>query len=128
MSSKRRAAWLVVADPEWMNAAEQRFVDALIGRLPELDVLISLARKFRSMVHHQQADRLDGWLAAAKGSALAGLADGLVRDLIAVRAALSLPWSTGPVEGQISRLKTIQRTMCGRAGFELLRRRILQAA
>jgi len=67
-------------------------------------------------------------LDAAKGSALAGLAGGLTRDLAAVRAALSLPWSTGPVEGQISRLKMIKRTMYGRAGFELLRQRILQAA
>jgi transposase len=74
------------------------------------------------------ADRLDGWLAAAKGSALAGFADALARDLDAVRAALTLPWSTGPVEGQISRLKTLKRAMCGRAGFELLRRRVLLAA
>ncbi len=126
--SKQRAAWLVVADPERMTATEQRFVEALIARSPELEGLISLAREFRSMVRHRQADRLDGWLAAVKGSALAGFAGGLVRDLAAVRAALSLPWSTRPVEGQISRLKTIKRTMCGRAGFELLRHRILQAA
>jgi len=126
--SKQRAAWLVVADPERMNAAAQRFVDALIARSPELDGFISLAREFSSMVRRRQADRLDGWLDAAKGSALAGFAGGLMRDLAAVRAALSLPWSTGPVEGQISRLKTIKRTMCGRAGFELLRRRILRAA
>jgi len=126
--SKQRAAWLVVADPERLDSAEQRFVDALIARSPELDDLISLAREFSTMVRRQQADWLDGWLAAAKGSALAGFAGGLVRDLAAVRAALSLPWSTGPVEGQISRLKTIKRTMCGRAGFELLRHRILQAA
>ena len=45
----------------------------------------------------------------------------------AVRAALSLPWSTGPVEGQISRLKTIKRTMYGRAGVELLRHWVLEA-
>lgn len=49
-----------------------------------------------------------------------GFAGGLKRDLAAVRAALSLPWSTGPVEGQISRLKTIKRTMDGRGGFDLL--------
>ena len=126
--SKRRAAWLVVADPERRNATEQRFVDALIARSPELDGLISVAREFSSMVRRRQADRLDGWLDAAKGSALAGFASGLKRDLAAVRAALSLPWSTGPVEGQISRLKTIKRAMYGRAGFELLRQRILQAA
>ena len=126
--SKQRTAWLVVADPERMNTTEQRFVDALIARSPELALLISLAREFNSMVRRREADRLDGWLDAAKGSALAGFAGGLTRDLAAVRAALSLPWSTGPVEGQISRLKTIKRTMCGRAGFELLRQRILQAA
>jgi transposase len=126
--SKQRAAWLVVADPEMLNSTELRFVEALIAHSPALDVLISMARKFSSMVRRQQADRLDGWLAAAKESALAGFASGLMRDLAAVRAALSLPWSTGPVDGQISRLKTIKRTMCGRAGFDLLRQRILQAA
>jgi len=126
--SKQRTAWLVVADPERVNATEQRFVDALVARSPELDGVVSLAREFSGMVRRQQADRLEGWLDAAKGSALAGFAGGLTRDLAAVRAALSLPWSTGPVEGQISRLKMIKRAMCGRAGFELLRQRILQAA
>lgn len=55
-------------------------------------------------------------------------ANGLKRDLAAVRAALSLPWSTGPVEGQISRVKTIKRMMNGRSGFDLLRHRVLEAA
>ncbi len=128
MPSKRRAAWLVVADPEMINAAEQRFVDALLVRSKGLTRVIELARAFSIMVRRQQANRLDDWLAAAKETALAGFADGLVRDLAAIRTALSLPWSTGPVEGQISRLKTIKRTMCGRAKFDLLRHRVLEAA
>ena len=121
-------AWLVVADRERLDAKEQRFVDALMARSPELGRLISLAREFRTLVRQKEPDRLDEWVATARGSALAGFAEGLARDLAAVRAALSLPWSTGPVEGQISRLKTIKRTMCGRAGFELLRHRVLEAA
>jgi len=52
--SKQRAAWLVVADPERLNATEQRFVGALIARSPELDGLISLARKFSSMVRRRR--------------------------------------------------------------------------
>ena len=128
MPSKRRAAWLVVADRDRIDVTEQRFVDALVASSPELNRLIGLAREFSAMVRRQQADRLDRWLAAVKGSALAGFADGLRRDLDAIRAALSLPWSTGPVEGQISYLKTIKRTMCGRAKFDLLRHRILEAA
>jgi transposase len=128
MPSKRRAAWLVVADPETIDATEQRFVDALIAGSAELGRIIELARAFSAMVRYQQAERLDCWLAAAKDTALAGFADDLVRDLAAIRAALSLPWSTGPVEGQISYLKTIKRTMSGRARFDLLRHRVLEAA
>ena len=103
-------------------------MEALLARSPDLAGLVSLARRFSTMVRRQQAELLDEWLTTARGSALAGFADGIRRDLDAVRAALMLPWSTGPVEGQISYLKTIKRAMCGRAGFELLRHRALQAA
>ena len=128
MPSNRRAAWLVVADPETIDVTEQQFVEALSTTSSELGRIIELARAFNAMVRYQQAERLDSWLAAAKDTALAGFADGLIRDLAAIRAALSLPWSTGPVEGQISYLKTIKRTMSGRAKFDLLRHRVLEAA
>ncbi len=117
-----------MADPERLEGTEQHFVAALLARSPALAGLISLARRFSTIVRRQQAELLDDRLAAAKGPALSGFADALGRDLDAVRAALTLPWSTGPVEGQISRLKTLKRAMCGRAGFELLRRRVLRAA
>src|SRR3712207_6096837 len=79
------------------------------------------------MVRDKEGDRLDGWLDAAAASELASFARGLRQDLAAVRAALVLPWSTSPVEGQINRLKTIKRQMYGRAGFDLLRQRVLTA-
>src|SRR3954447_3349748 len=50
---------------------------------------------------------------------------GLRKDLLAVSAAVESPWSTGQVEGQINRLKMIKRQMYGRAGFDLLRARVL---
>lgn len=99
-----------------------------MGISPELGRLISLAREFRALVRQREVSRFDDWLAAARSSGLGGFAEGLVHDLVAVRAALSLPWSTGPAEGQISRLKTLKRSMCGRAGFTLLRHRVLEAA
>jgi len=49
-------------------------------------------------------------------------------DYDAVRAALTLAWSNGPVEGQINRLKTLKRQMYGRANLDLLERRFLLAA
>ena len=49
----------------------------------------------------------------------------LKQDLSAVEAAVSEPWSNGPVEGQLNRLKMPKRQMYGRAGIELLRARLL---
>jgi hypothetical protein len=103
-------------------------VDAQLAEAPDLVPVILLAREFRAMVREKQAGKLDQWLIVAQATPLAGFAGGLQRDLAAVRAGLSLPWSTGPVEGQISRLKKIKGTMCGRAGFDLLRHRVLEAA
>lgn len=126
--SRRRAAWLVVADDDEIEATKRAFVAALIAGAPKLTRTIAVARAFRALVRGKQGDALDGWLTAAGETALAGFAAGLKRDLAAVRAALSLPWSTGPVEGQISKLKTTKRTMNGCGDFDLLRHRVLKAA
>ncbi|WP_374120565.1 DciA family protein [Streptomyces sp. AN091965] len=48
--------------------------------------------------------------------------------LDAVTAGLTLPWSSGIVEGNVNRIKTIKRAMYGRASFRLLRTRILLRA
>ena len=64
----------------------------------------------------------------AEKTELASYAANLCRDIDAVQAALDLPWTTSPVEGQINRLKLIKRSMYGRAGFDLLRNRVLNAA
>ena len=80
------------------------------------------------MLRRKSSESLEAALAVAERTALAGFASGLRRDADAVQAALELPWTTSPVEGQINRLKLIKRTMYGRAGFALLRARVLHAA
>jgi transposase len=55
-------------------------------------------------------------------------AKGLRDDYDAVKAGLTWPWSNGPVEGHINRLKTLKRQMFGRSGLDLLQRRFLIAA
>ena len=51
-----------------------------------------------------------------------------MHELAGVRAALTLPWSTGPVEGQITRLKLIKRQGYDRCGLDTLKRRFIHAA
>lgn len=76
----------------------------------------------------QNAAAWPQWLQQAENSPLASFARRLRRDQHAVLAALELPWSNGTVEGQIHRLKLLKRQMYGRAGFDLLKLRVLHAA
>jgi transposase len=104
------------------------FLNRLLAEVPALAAVHGLARGFAVLVRKEGAGTLDEWLANTAGTPLESFAKGLKKDLAAVQAALDTPWSTSPVEGQISRLKTIKRTMYGRAGFSLLRSRVLHAA
>ncbi len=91
---------------------------------------IVLARDFAALVRTRQPDRLDDWLARATARALGAVqrfAHGLRDDYAAVKAGLTLPWSNGPVEGHINRLKLVKRQMFGRAKLDLLQRRFLLA-
>jgi len=80
------------------------------------------------MVRDHHDTGFEAWLEAARASELLSFADGIDRDAAAVRAALTEPWSTSPVEGYINRVKTIKRQMYGRANYDLLRQRVLAAA
>jgi hypothetical protein len=60
-----------------------------------------------------------------QNAAFCAQVEGLKQDQSAVEAAVEQSWSNGPVEGHINRLKTLKRQMYGRAGFELLRARVL---
>ena len=79
------------------------------------------------MVRGGDVSGLDAWTTAAMESDLSGLATGVTRDKAAVAAAITEPWSTSPVEGHINRLKTLKRSMYGRAGYAVLRARMLAA-
>ncbi|WP_203787728.1 transposase, partial [Longispora fulva] len=74
------------------------------------------------------ADLLDGWIARARGADLPHLhafTRGLDFDRQAVQAAVTLPFHNGGTEGVNTKTKRIMRQMHGRAGFALLRHRIL---
>jgi transposase len=126
--STRKVARLLLGDPNKQTAEERQFVTALLALSSPIVQAVDLIKSFSTMIKKGLADQLDDWISAAEKAGLKGFAGSLRQDRDAVHAALTLPWSTGPVEGQINRLKVIKRTMYGRASFELLRRRVLAAA
>jgi len=125
-SSGRVASLLL--KPEHWSTEQKRYVDAFLRWCPQARELRRLALRFRAMLRWRTAKRLAAWMHAAVSSDchfLAQFARVLRRDLAAVKQAITSRWSNGPVEGHINRLKMIKRQMYGRAGFELLRARVL---
>ena len=127
----RRATWLVLRRPEQRTSEEEHLLAQLTARDATLADAIALAQDFAQLVRQRQPAQLDPWLARAAESPLLPLqrfAKGLRDDYAAVKAGVTLPWSNGPVEGHINRLKMLKRQMFGRARLDLLQRRFLLAA
>ena len=90
-----------------------------------------MADEFADLLRKQSCGTLTDWLAKGEASScpeIRRFAEGIRRDEAAVLAAMTEPWSNGPVEGHVNRLKMIKRQMYGRAGFRLLMARVVNAA
>ena len=77
-----------------------------------------------------RGEQLDAWIARASAGDqpdLRSFITGLKRDYQAVLNGLTLPYSSGKVEGNVNRIKMLKRQMYGRARFDLLRKRVLLA-
>jgi transposase len=126
----RRATWLVLRRVAQRPEAEVQQLAQLHAQSAEVAEAIDLAQDFAQLVRQRQSDALDPWLQRATTSPLEALqrfAAGLQDDYAAVKAGVTLPWSNGPVEGHINRLKMLKRQMFGRAHLDLLSRRFVLA-
>jgi transposase len=124
----RQTAWLVLQPPDKRDPDTEHPLAQLMAQHAALAEAVTLARDFTALGRTRPPDRLDGWLTRATMSALSALqrfAQGLRDDYAAVKAGLTLPWSNGPVEGHINRLKLVKRQGFGRARLDRLRRRFL---
>ena len=123
-----RATWLVMRREAKLDEDDKTQFARLQAQEGEIAEAITLTQDFAVLVRQRQPDQLEAWLERATVSGLnafQSLANGIRADYEAVKAGVTLPWSTGPVEGQINRLKMLKRQMYGRAGIDLLRQRVL---
>jgi transposase len=122
----RQLSFEFVRRPGDRSEGEARRV-AAVRAIPELAEPLRLAGEFVAMTRGLSRAPLPEWLGRAERcerGAVRSFAVSLRADEAAVAAGLSTPWSNGPVEGQVNRLKTIKRQMYGRAGSRLLRARV----
>ncbi|WSQ99038.1 transposase [Streptomyces sp. NBC_01210] len=123
------AGW-ILRRPETLSETEHLQLKNVRANCPEIDALTRHVRSFATMLTERQGERLPNWLAAVRQDDLPSLhtlAAGIDRDREAVIAGLTLPWNSGVVEGHVNRIKMLKRQMFGRAGFQLLRKRVLLA-
>jgi transposase len=116
--SAQRATWLFVCQPEKLDERQQAELALIRQASPSAETAYRLAQAFMHMIREQTGQQLDTWRSSVTASHLPELesfAKGIQQDKAAVLAGLTWPWSTGPVEGHVNRLKLIKRSMYGRA-------------
>jgi transposase len=121
--------WLLT-HPDVLSEDDRLRMKTTLAHCPDLEALARHIRSFARILTQREGERTEEWIAAVRADDLPGLhsfANGLERDLDAVVAGLSTPWNSGVVEGHVNRIKMLKRQMFGRAGFELLRKRVLLA-
>jgi len=109
--------------------------EAQLDQITQMDSTLAQARElthgFLDLIRHHSGEGLDTWLKDVRASTVREFftfARSVERDKAAILAGLTLPYSTGPVEGHINRLKLIKREAYGRAGLSYLQHRFLPAA
>lgn len=128
--SAKTAVWLFVREPTTLDAVEREDLACWCQVSATLKQAYRLVQDFLVMVHKREGQRLDAWLAQVESLVIPELqsfASGVKQDKEAVQAGLTCAINNGMVEGFVTKLKLIKRQMYGRAGFALLRQRVLYA-
>jgi transposase len=120
----------ILARPETLDQQMQDQLDQICQMDHQLALARELTHSFLDLIRRQSTEDLDTWLKKARTSGIRqfrSFANGIEQDKVAILAGLTLPYSTGPVEGHINRLKLIKREAYGRAGLSYLQHRFLPA-
>src|SRR4029077_1263709 len=107
-------AW-IMTQPDRLHHAHRGSLDAILAASPQLDAVTASVRAFAAIMNEKRGRRLlEPWMTAALATgepALRSFVTGLRADQDAVTNGLSLPWSSGAVEGHVNRIKMLKRQM-----------------
>jgi transposase len=125
--SARTIARLMTVGRDTLSKAETVMVAAIEAGVPTLVEAREIIVEFHLMIRRRAAVELSPWIERARASLVASFCRGVTNDEVAVLAAITLPWSNGQTEGQITRLKLVKRQMYGRGKIDLLQARLIGA-
>lgn len=125
--SARKIARLMTTCRDALTKADTVTVAAIETGLPPLVEARGLVETFHRTIRRKTEAELNLWIERGRSSLVSSFANGIDRDIDAVRAALVSPWSNGQTEGQITKLKLVKRQMYGRGKLDLLQARLIGA-
>jgi transposase len=128
--SARHVSLLFLRRSTSLTKAQATYLEHLCQRDAVVETAYTLAQAFAHMMRAREGAHLDTWIESTNERGVPEVrrfALGLMGDLAAVKAGLTLEYSNGQTEGQVNRLKLVKRTMYGRAKFDLLCQRVLHA-
>ncbi len=113
---------------EELNREEKSLLEECLTLYPAVKSLYSTIQIYRKAIQMRDVETFLHWLRdqlSSKKNPFYYYAFRLRSDFQAVKNAFISPYSNGLLEGQINRLKTIKRMTYGRAGLEILEKRVL---
>ena len=130
VTTARHACRLLLTKPDNLPPKDTTLLEQITAACPEMTALGSLVRGFAALLTPAAGNdvKLTEWIAEARAvdlPHLRSLTNGIEIDRSAVDSAVTMPYHNGRTEGVNTRTKRIMRQMHGRAGFNLLRHRIL---
>ena len=118
----------ITSHPDHLTDDETAKLNTVKARSTHLSATAGHVTAFAEMMTGRHGEHLPAWIAAVELDDLPSLhsfTSGIRRDQAAVTNGLTLAHSSGPVEGNVCRVKALKRQMFGRASLDLLRKRIL---
>jgi transposase len=128
--SVRDVTGWITRHPDRLDADDAQQLKQILTRVPALATTVEHVRAFAELMNNLRGHQLKDWITRVQHDqvpALQTFATGLLQDLDAVVAGLTLRYSSGAVEGHNNKIKMLKRQMFGRANFDLLRKRVLHA-
>ncbi len=126
LNSRKLAKYVGSCLAEITDQDERNYLKTLLANISELQVVRKLVQTFKNMLKTGRGN-IKRWIEIVKRKfhGLKSFANGLTRDIEAVENGIQMTWSNGAVEGHVNRIKNIKRQMYGRAGFDLLRKKVI---
>lgn len=98
----RTIARLLTIGRDRLSKSETITVAAVEDGVPLLIEAREIIAAFQAIIRKRALDTFDHWMEQAKSSLIGSFANGILKDKVAVVAAITSPWSNGQTEGQIT--------------------------